>query len=59
MTSNDLTASDLQERVKLDIIRYANCWEDARRWMRCCDDIDRSRIMNACVYMRNRLDGRQ
>ena len=29
MTSNDLTSSDLQERVKLDFIRYANCWEDA------------------------------
>lgn len=29
MTANGLTSSDLQDRVKLDIIRYANCWEDA------------------------------
>ena len=29
MTSEDLTATDLRERVKFDIIRYANCWEDA------------------------------
>jgi S-adenosylmethionine-diacylglycerol 3-amino-3-carboxypropyl transferase len=29
LTAEDLTASDLQERVKFDIIRYANCWEDA------------------------------
>jgi S-adenosylmethionine-diacylglycerol 3-amino-3-carboxypropyl transferase len=29
LTSNDQTATDLLSRVQFDIIRYANCWEDA------------------------------
>jgi S-adenosylmethionine-diacylglycerol 3-amino-3-carboxypropyl transferase len=29
LTANDPTTTDLQERVEFEIIRYANCWEDA------------------------------